>query len=243
MFLLEDVRFGLRTFAKNPGFTVVAVVALALGIGVNATVFGIANGVLFKSMPFVGDRIMYVSTKNLARGQNRAGVSYADFRDWREQVKSFDGLGAFDFNVVNVSDSVNVPTRYNVGQVTANTFSVIGQKPILGRNFSPEDEKVEAPEVAILGFGIWETRYGKNPDILGQTIKINDVPTTVIGVMQRDLRFPIDRCPLSPRKNPRLPNWTALRAIWNGNIRKPIKALLLWFTVSARSSTVQTSGC
>ncbi len=192
MSLSEDIRFAFRTLAKHPGFTAVAVVALALGIGANATVFAITNGVLFKNMPFVSERIMYLSTKNLSRGQNRSGVSYPDYRDWRAQTKSFETLGAFGFDVVNVSDKIGVPTRYNLGRITANTFSIIGQKPVIGRDFTAEDEKIGAEPVAILGFGIWENRYGKNPGIVGQTIKVNDVPTTVVGVMQRDLRFPID---------------------------------------------------
>lgn len=92
--LAEDLRYGFRTLAKNPGFTTVAVIALALGIGANATVFAIVNGVLFKNMPFVDDRVLYLSTKNLNRGERRSGVSWPDFRDWRDHVKSFDGMAA-----------------------------------------------------------------------------------------------------------------------------------------------------
>jgi putative ABC transport system permease protein len=83
MALLEDIHFSLRGMGKHPGFTLIAVVALALGIGVNATVFAITNGVLFKNLPFLNDRILYLSTKNLNRGERRSGVSYPDFRDWR----------------------------------------------------------------------------------------------------------------------------------------------------------------
>jgi len=192
MILFEDIRFGARTMAKNPGFTLVAVVALALGIGANATVFAITNGVLFKSMPFVSDRILYLSMRNPTRGQRRVGLSYPDYRDWRAQAKSFDAMGAYRFTVANLSDKSGVPSRFNVAEVSANTFSIIGQKPVLGRDFTADDEKAGAAAVAILGYGIWENRYGKSATILGQSIRINDVPTTVIGVMQRDLKFPID---------------------------------------------------
>src|SRR5580658_4469482 len=102
MALFEDVRYGLRTMAKNPGFTAIAVAALALGIGVNATVFAIADGVLFKSMPFVSDRIVYLSSHNPARGDDGSGVSYPDFRDWRAQAKSFDGLALYNFDQSNL---------------------------------------------------------------------------------------------------------------------------------------------
>ncbi len=192
MFLLTDIRVGLRTLAKNPGFTIIAVLALALGIGVNAAVFAIANGVLFRGIPFVSDRILYISTKNPARGRNSDGVSDPDFRDYRSQSKSFNAFGAFRFNVVNVSDKFNTPTRYNLATITANAFSMIGQKPVIGRDFTADDEKPGASPVVILGYGVWENRFGKRPEIIGQEIRINDEAATVIGVMQRDLKFPVD---------------------------------------------------
>ena len=192
MVWMEGVRFGLRAMAKNLGFTAVAVIALALGIGANATVFAIANTVLFKNMPFVDDRILYLSTKNVSRGQNGMGVSWPDFRDWRAQTKSFEAMGAFDFNVSNISDKSGLPARYNVSSISANTFSMIGQKPVMGRDLTAEDEKPSANPVVILGYGVWENRYGKDPAILGKSIRVNDVPSTVIGVMQNGLRFPVD---------------------------------------------------
>ena len=154
MTLFEDIRFGVRTMAKNPSFTLVAVVALALGIGANATVFAIINGVLFKGMPFVSDRILYLSTRNVNRAQRRVGLSYPDFRDWRSQAKSFDAMGAYRFTVANLSDRSGVPARFNVAEISANTFSMIGQKPVLGRDFTPDDEKAGAAPVTILGYGI-----------------------------------------------------------------------------------------
>src|SRR5271154_5933182 len=154
MVWFEDIRVGLRKLAKNPGFTLTAVVALSLGIGANATVFAITNGVLFKNMPFVDDRILYLSTKNVNRGDRNSGVSWPDFRDWRSQVKSFEALGAFNFNVDNITDKSGIPARNNVAEITANTFSMIGQKPVLGRDFTAEDEKPSANPVAILGYRI-----------------------------------------------------------------------------------------
>jgi putative ABC transport system permease protein len=192
MAFFEDVRFGLRAMAKNPGFTLTAVTALALGIGANATVFAIADALLFKGMPFVDDRIMFLASRNTSRGQQRMGVSWPDFRDWCGQVKTLDALSIFQFNVDNISDKSGLPTRYNVGLMSANSFSTIGQKPVLGRDFTPEDDKAGANPVVILGYGVWENRYGKDPNILGKLIRINDVPSAVIGVMQNGLRFPYD---------------------------------------------------
>jgi putative ABC transport system permease protein len=191
MTFLEDVRYGLRTWASNPGFVVVAITALTLGIGANATVFAITNGVLFKGLPFVdNDRIMYLSTKNLNRGARRAGVSYPDFRDWKAQAKSFTGMGSYDFQAFNVADKTGTPDHYFGSRMAFNNFQLIGQKPVLGRDFIPSDEQPGAAPVAILGYGLWENRYGKNPGIIGQTIRVNDVPTTVIGVMKRGIVFP-----------------------------------------------------
>jgi putative ABC transport system permease protein len=192
MALFEDVRFGLRAMAKNPGFTATAVIALALGIGANATVFGIANGVMFKGMPFIDDRIMFLSSRNVSRGQQRMGISWPDFRDWCGQVKSMDALALFQYSIDNISDKSGLPTRYNVTSVSANTFSTIGQKPILGRDFTAEDEKAGATPVVVLGHGVWENRYGKDQNVLGKAIRINDVTTTIIGVMQNALTFPYD---------------------------------------------------
>src|SRR5580658_2250535 len=192
MVLLEDIRFGLRKLVKNPGFTLTAVVALSLGIGANATVFAITNAVLFKNMPFVDDRILYLAARNLDRNDGSNGVSWPDFRDWRAQVKSFDALGAYNFDTQNITDQSGVPSRHNVSEITANSFSIIGQKPVIGRDFTAEDEAPGANPVAILGYRMWEDRYGKDPAILGQSIRINSVPTTIVGVMQNGLRFPID---------------------------------------------------
>ena len=187
----EDVRYALRTLFNNPAFTVVAVSALALGIGANATVFTLANGVLFKSMPFdQNERILYLSTRNANRGDRRAGVSYPDFRDWKAAARSFDDLAAYNQTGVNFSDKTGLPELYTVSQMTANSFHSIGQRPVLGRDFNSADEKPGAEPVAILSYGLWERRYGKDPAVLGRSVRLNDVPTAIIGVMPPGFMFP-----------------------------------------------------
>jgi putative ABC transport system permease protein len=187
----EDVRFGLRMWARNPGFVAVAVSALALGIGANATVFSITDGVLFKGMPFdSNERVLYLATKNLNKGERRSGVSWLDFRDWQAQSKSFQGMAASIGLNANVSDKNGPPEHYQASQIIPNAFRVIGQKPALGRDFSDADGQAGAPPVALLGYGMWETRYGRNPDIVGRIIRINDTQTTVVGVMPKGFTFP-----------------------------------------------------
>jgi len=191
MSILEDVRFGLRTLAKNPGFTTVAITALALGIGVNATVFSLANAVLFKNLPFANsDQILYIVSTNATKPRANRAFSYPNFRDLRAQVKSFDAVGASTEVSANISDHTASPEGFHGARVTANTFSVIGQKPVAGRDFLPADERPGAAPVAILSYKVWENRYGKDLSVIGRTVRIDEEPTTIIGVMPARLDFP-----------------------------------------------------
>jgi putative ABC transport system permease protein len=191
MSLWEDVRFGLRTLAKNPGFTAVAVTALALGIGVNATVFSLANAILFKNLPFANsDKVLYIVSTNASKPRSNRAFSYPNYRDLRAQVKSFDAVGASTEVSANISDHTASPEGYNGARVSANTFSVIGQKPIAGRDFQPADEQTGAPPVAILSYKVWENRYGKDLSVIGRTVRIDEEPTTIIGVMPARMDFP-----------------------------------------------------
>jgi putative ABC transport system permease protein len=191
MSILEDLRFGLRTLSKNPGFTAVAITALALGIGVNATVFSLSNAVLFKNLPFANsDHVLYIISTNAAKPHAYRGFSYPNFRDLRAAVKSFDAVGASSEVSANISDHTASPEGYHGARVTANTFSVIGQKPIVGRDFLPADEQPGAAPVAILSYKVWENRYGKDFSVVGRTVRIDEEPTTIIGVMPARLDFP-----------------------------------------------------
>ena len=192
MSFFQDIKFGVRRLLREPGFTAVVVVALALGIGVNTTVFTLVNAVLFRGLPFEqADRVMFLSSNDHAKNRNDMGVSYPDFRDWRAQSKAFKGLAAFSQTGFVISDS-NAPERYDGPRLTANTFSLIGQKPMLGRDFLPEEDRVGGAPVCILGYSIWENRYGRDPNILGRNIRVNDVATTIVGVMPKGMKFPLN---------------------------------------------------
>ncbi len=187
--LAQDIRYALRGMRRSPGFTIVAVATLALGIGVNATVFTVTNAVLFKGFRLVerNDRILYIGTQNNGHG---CCVSYPDFIDWRAQAKSFEGMGTVADLQITLTDEGGAPERYDASQVSANAFRLLGQRPILGRDFASSDETPGADPVAILRYGFWDRRYGKDPAIIGQAIRINGTPTTVIGVMPADFSFP-----------------------------------------------------
>ena len=193
MSLLEDLRFGARMLVKDTKFTSVVVLALGLSMGANTTVFTLVNAVLFRGLPFEKpDRVMDLSCQRPSRRVNRTGVSYPDFHDWQGRSKSFQGLAAYSFEQTNLSDQSGVPERYFGARISANVFSLIGQKPLLGRDFLPNEERPGAQAVVILGNGIWKTRYGDDPGILGRTVRINDVPATIVGVMPEGMKFPLN---------------------------------------------------
>jgi predicted permease len=184
------LKYALRMLIKDPWFTLVAVLALGLGIGVNSTVFTFVNAVLLRGLPFPNaDQIVHLNVRNTAEG-NSQGVSYPDFQDWRANARTFSSLAAYQQTTMNISDSGHPPERASGVKVSTNAFSIIGERPIQGRDFSEGEDRKGAEPVAIIGYGLWKTRYGSDPTILGKTIKINDVSTTVIGVMAEGMKFP-----------------------------------------------------
>jgi putative ABC transport system permease protein len=192
MGLWEDVRFAGRLLVKDKWFTLVAAVALALGIGVNATVFTFVNAVLIRGLPIPeSDRAVAVSSYDRVRNQPR-GVSYLDFRDWRDSSRSFELLGAYNGVVANISDEGQPPERYQGAHMSAINFQILGTQPVVGRTFTAEDDRPGAPAVVLIGHGIWVNRYGSNPSVIGRVVRINDVPTTVIGVMPDGFKFPFN---------------------------------------------------
>jgi len=175
---------------KDPWFTLVAVLALGLGIGVNSTVFTFVNAVLLRGLPFANpDQIVHLNSRNTAEG-NGLGVSYPDYQDWRAQAKSFASLAGYQVTAANISDSGHPPERANGMKVTANAFTIVGERPIRGRGFQDSDDRKGAEPVVLLGYGLWKTRYGSDPNIVGRAIRINDVSTTVIGIMAEGMKFP-----------------------------------------------------
>jgi predicted permease len=191
MSLWQDLRYAVRLLIKDKWFTLVAAVALALGIGVNNTVFTFVNAVLIRGLPFDDpDRIMSLGTRD-ARNRDR-GLSYLEFQDWRDNTKAFTGMAGFSGQTMNVSDEGRAPERFAGPYISGNAFKLIGERPILGRDFLPEDDRPGAAPVVILGNGIWKNRYGSDRNVIGRTVKVNELPMTVIGVMPEGFKFPIN---------------------------------------------------
>jgi predicted permease len=187
----QDLRYAIRLLVKDKWFTIVAAAALALGIGVNATVFTFVNAVLIRGLPFDDpDRIMSLGTRD-ARGRD-GGISYLEFQDWREAAKAFSGMAAFSGQTMNISDEGRAPERFTGPYISGNAFKLIGEQPIIGRDFLPEDDRPGAPPVVLLGNGLWKNRYGSDPGVIGRTVKINELAATVIGVMPEGFKFPFN---------------------------------------------------
>jgi putative ABC transport system permease protein len=185
-----NLKYAVRMLVKDPWFTFVAVLALGLGIGVNSTVFTFVNAVLLRGLPFPNaDQIVHINSRDTAEGSGR-GVSYPDYQDWRAQAKSFSSLAAYQGLTMNISDSGHPPERVSGTRVSANAFATIGERPVVGRDFRDGEDRKGAEPVALLGYTLWKTRYGSDPNVVGRSITINETPTTVIGIMADGMRFP-----------------------------------------------------
>jgi predicted permease len=192
MGLWQDLQFATRLLVKDKWFTLVAATALALGIGVNATVFTFVNAVLIRGLPFTDQaRIMAIGSRDPVRDRNM-GVSYLDFKDWSAATKTFTALAAYTGATMNLSDEGKPPERFSGVYISANGFKLLGQSPTIGRDFLPEDDRPGAAAVVMLGNGVWKNRYGSDPAVVGRTIRVNDTPSAVIGVMPEDFKFPFN---------------------------------------------------
>ena len=187
--ILQDIRFATRLLAKDRWFTLVAVLALGLGIGVNNTLFTIVNALCIRGLPIDRpDRVMYIGSRDVR--DHELGVSFRDFEDMRSATRAFAGMAAFTGAQMPVGDEGRAPDRVLGTYISASAFRLTRQQPLLGRDFLPEEDQPGAHGVVILGNGIWKTRYGGDPSVIGQTIRVNGVPSVVIGVMPDRFKFP-----------------------------------------------------
>ncbi|HEX8944070.1 MAG TPA: ABC transporter permease, partial [Gemmatimonadaceae bacterium] len=188
--LIRDVRYGIRTLVKSPGLTIIATLALTLGIGLTTTMFSIVYGALMKGLPYPdGDRIVVVSRSNPTRGIQQQAVPIQDFVDYRAQQRSFIDLGASTSGTIYVSGDEKAE-RFDGSWVTANTFDIVGVHPFLGRNFRAGEDSPSGEKVAILSYAMWRERYSADPKIIGKQIRVNGVPYSVVGVMPDGFAFP-----------------------------------------------------
>jgi putative ABC transport system permease protein len=187
--LIQDVRYGLRLLARNPGFTAVVVGTLALGIGANTTIFSVTNALLFRPPAGIErpDQLVLLF-RRFAHNRVGMNVSYPNFKDWRDQNRVFSGLAAYKTIWVGLS-AEGGSARVQGAMVSGNYFDVLGVRPALGRTFLPEEDRIPgAYPVAVVSYGLWKRRFGSDPGLVGKEIRINGHTFTVIGVAPRGFK-------------------------------------------------------
>jgi len=188
--LRQDVRFGIRSLIRRPGFATVAVLTLAVGIGATTAIFSLIDSVLLKPLPFhEPDRLALVWEKRPRFNQPRIEASPPNYVDWQKQVEAFESLAAYSNSFVNLTGAGS-PERLFAAQVTPNLFPTLGVDPFVGRWFAPPEGSPGQTTFAILSYGLWQRRFGSDRGVIGQTIQLDGQPHLVVGVMPRGFQFP-----------------------------------------------------
>ncbi len=193
---MTDLRLAFRMMAGRPGMSALAIIALALGIGLTTIMFSIVNGVLLRGLPFSdSDRIYHFERLNVAKSADEADESATlhDYVDWAARQRSFEELAAFRSGTANVVGPDGTPVRYSGCWISANTFHLLRQQPVLGRDFRADDSRPGAEPVVIIGDKVWLERFNRHPNAIGQTLRVNGTSTTVVGVMPPKFGFPVQQ--------------------------------------------------
>jgi predicted permease len=210
---IGDVRYAVRALLRQPGFSLVAVLTFAIGIGANTAVFSVFNGVLLKPLPYPDpDRITMIWMDNRRQGIKEDITSYPTFRDWRDQSASYAHMAAYSPTAFNLTGA-DEPERLIGAQVTANFFDVMGVKPLAGRLFEEAQETAGQDAVVVISHGLWHRRFGGATDVLGKSITLNGRAHEIVGVMPPELAVPDEAelwKPLAPPEQAR----TARGAFW-----------------------------
>jgi putative ABC transport system permease protein len=189
---MNNLRYAVRQLRKSPGFTFVAVLTLALGIGANTAIFTVVHAVLLSPLPFPeANRLVAVTSRNLQENLKNLGFAPAGFRDVEKQVTSFESIAAHRYNYDNLT-RVEKPTSLTGSLVTQDYFRVLGEKALIGRTFTREDAAANAKPTVLLSYDFWQKQFGGRRELVGETITLDDVPHEVIGVMPRTFKDPFN---------------------------------------------------
>ncbi len=187
--LLRDLRFGARMLLKNPGFTLIAALTLALGIGANTAIFSVVNAVLLKPLPYrEPEQLVMLHERRAAQGRLQGPIAPPDFLAWQEQSQSFARMAAYTDALYNLTGG-GEPERLWGLMTTPELFATLGVRPLLGRDFIAEDTAPNSPGGVILSHGLWQRRFGSSREIIGQTIRLNGESCAVVGVMPPGFYF------------------------------------------------------
>lgn len=184
--LFQDLRYGARMLRKSPGFTIVAVLTLALGIGANTAIFSVVNGVLLRPLPFRDpSRLVLIAEKS---SFPVISTSYGNYLDWRDQSHCFESMEATRSGSATLTGA-GEPERLNVRMATAGLFSMLGINAQIGRTFLSEEDRAGGTPVVLLSYGLWQRRFGGSPDIIGKTVNLDLQPYTVVGILPNDFQI------------------------------------------------------
>ncbi len=197
--LLQDLRYAWRMLAKSPGFTAVAILTLALGIGANTAIFSVVNSVVLQPLPFAHANQLVVISQTSARSpasdQLQSSQSYLNFLDWQREAKSFSAMAAYQYNEMTLTGH-GAPTIIHGALTSSGLFAALGTAPLLGRTLQAQDDVTGAARVVLIGEGLWRDQLGGDPAIIGKSIQLDSQAFTVVGVMPAGFRYP-DQTPPS----------------------------------------------
>src|SRR5262249_34027810 len=181
--LIKDIRYGVRSLMSRPGFTLISIITLALGIGASTAIFSVVHAVLLRSLPYGNaDRLVMIWENNQRRGPEQQNViNMGNFFDWKEQSRTIEDMAAFidrDQKLTSEGEPEEIPTQITM----TNFFSVLGVTPIMGRTFAPDDGTAGHPSVVVLSYGLWQRRFG-GQNVIGRHLTVNNTDFTIIGVM------------------------------------------------------------
>jgi predicted permease len=195
--VVQDIRYGWRMLGKNPGFTAIAVLTLAIGIGASTATFSVVDTVLLQPLPYQQpERLVQVTETLPGMSADEVGVAAGEYQDYRDRNHSFSQVAAYESAGFNLTGA-GQPLRINAASVSASAFPLLGVLPELGRAFTADEDRYGAGNVVVLSHALWEHEYGRDPNILGKTVKLDEHSYTVVGVMPPSFRFPFDGAPLS----------------------------------------------
>jgi putative ABC transport system permease protein len=188
---LQDLRYAIRTLVKNRGVTAIAVICLSLGIGTNAAIFSVVDGVILKPEPYPdAEHIVVLRSVNHRLHVSRGGLSFQDFSDLRESSTTLSTMAAFTMRSLTIADGAGDPERYSGAAISSSLFDILGTNPVLGRNFTADDDRPGAEPVVLLSDEVWRRRYAADPQFVGRAISVNGRSTTIVGVMPPRFAFP-----------------------------------------------------
>ncbi|MCK5650221.1 MAG: ABC transporter permease, partial [Gemmatimonadetes bacterium] len=184
--LLQDIRYAVRTLLKQPGYTVIIIGMLGLGIAANTAIFSLFNGLFLRPLPFQeSERLVNFDERAPQWELEYTGNNYTDFHPWREENSTFEGMAVWGGSAFNLSLE-GVAERVEGAVVTHDMAEVLGIRPVLGRDINPEDDVPGAPNVVLLGSEFWHNRFGGDPNLVGTTLRLDGEPYEIIGILPEE---------------------------------------------------------